>query len=676
MNYLNKLAALAAILIAPTICSAQDAEPDFSDYTPVALSAEPASGSILERLGSVDLSFVDAVLPSMESLSVVQTVNFRPTVMFRPKGETEWIESSPAQVRINEIGCLATINIRPALTAEGQYRITLPYGTISSVTTYPDDVVFKYVSEETVLNYAIGEDVGDGVSKAMVFVSSNPPEGAVNLTTMPSGVEYLQYVFNPAPEIDRSLDASIILYHGDEQIESVAASNTERLFVQTQGVQNEYSNILHVYFRGDASDIDMPGDYTVVIPAGLLTFNGEPCKEMKFNYHIDKTLSFQLFPFNGVTANTLEDIILDFNQASEVRVNPDCSEPLAMGTKSLDFEPQVKIDGKIVRIHTEGADKYGHYMLRIPNGFFKAVVDGEELDNQLLEFEYNIAELAAPACEPAQGVLSGDSFFRVTLDLGEDAEITATNQSPLNRLLQVNDNGEIVYVPVVSNYVLEDPSIAVGDYMVSLIPQGQSKLTLPAGNYVLITTRYIYTVTGGYMAGEYFYYWTVLPKDAETLEAKLTPNDNVQDSNIFTIDFADDVRVKRVANRQPSWLCKVNEDGSEGDVVATFTAAKGARPNQVDLINDDSELKAIPAGVYRMKTVKGLVTDEADRVSDAYGFMVYYGMSGISAIDADAAADAAVYSIDGLRIADSATPAVIESLPRGLYIINGKKIVK
>lgn len=672
MNIVNKVNDYLSLDLTTTYVHAGNAQI-------IKFNSEPATGSTIEKLSKVQLS-----LPIPANIIAgghwVTLTNADPTVYTRYEGQTDWNENGFTVLDFDETDpSKITLTVRPGMSTKGQYRIDFPVGTMS-LTKYSDEtkqnVEACYVTANTSLRFAIGEEVeSSGMPKGTILANVAPAEGDINLTDYPSGVEYLQLTFTEIPVLNRTINQNIKLYYngGETPLREVNPLNETVFRLQTQGISNDYGHVVNLWFDYGESNFDAPGDYTVEFPGGLFLFGEmkEPNAPFTLNYHINKTLTYSIYPKNQSTVDDIETITINFCSAQSITPSETAETDITLSSLSTTpVHPKISVDGKIVRLNFEKITEAHVYTLSIPAGAFNATIDNEILPNQPMEFLFTVSLLPIPTVTPAEGILPSNTLYDITLDLGDDAEITGIIDNSYNRLLRVDDNGEIVYTPVVSYYKYEEPVNAIGSSLVTLIPKNETPLTLSPGNYVFITTRYLYTLKGGDTANEYFYYFTVLPELPELPKPGITPWDNVVSASHFTLTLPETEIISALSDNV-SYIYPKNEDGSLGEVAARYYVSRSEKSNMVDLISiDNPELKP---GVYQLSTPKALFRTST-AVAAPYDFEIFYGIS--SVIDASADNENFnVYTFDGIRILDNASAEALKNLPAGFYIVNGKKKV-
>lgn len=643
----------------------------------------PAEGSTVERLGTIDLSFNISV-PGHENVTWSNTVSddIYPAAFIKYAGESGWSENGAPSASIDAADpTKATVKVRPAMTAEAQYRIDIPMGTfVMTAKDASGEVVATYVNPDLSYRYAIGMEVQDGLPKSTILGQCVPNEGSVNLEQVPSGVEYLQISFKSMPTLDRSVTEPLQLFYNDGEtpIKELSPRNETFIRLQTQGVSNGYDHVLNIFFDGGESNIVMPGKYKAVIPAGFLRFgeDQEPNARMELHFQINKVLNFEVYPTPQITMESLEELTMIFPNCNSVRVNEENTTPIHIVTRNgaIAFDvTDVTTEGKVVRMKFAPQTTNGTYIMTIPDNYFRVDLDGEILPNQVIEREWTVRSLAYPTIEPAPGVLSSNVIKEVNFDLGEDAEITDIFRGDsFTRLLRVDDNGEILYKPILAYFKIDLPDNSIGNSYFTMVPTDNKAHTLEPGNYVFLPCRYLYTLKGGDQNGELFYFWTVLPSVPEFAKPEVTPNENVLSSNLFTMKFPENTVISS-RSYEFSYLYPLNEDGTTGESVAKFKAMAGGKPNEVELVNI-SGVAPLEKGVYSLRTPKGICWN-SENVAGAYNFDIYVGMSGVHVLG-EHGSSYDVFTLDGICVLKAATPEQINALAPGIYVVGGKKIRK
>ncbi|MBD5217109.1 MAG: hypothetical protein HDS73_01260 [Bacteroidales bacterium] len=602
-------------------------------------------------------------------------------VLFRPKGENEWVAgpgvttpsafSNPHAQKILIQG--------QALTEAGQYCIQIPFGafTLRAETAENGTEIQTYINQEQTLRFAIGEEVSDNIGKAQFLASVIPAEGAVNLVDVPSGVQFIRMICLEAPVINRDVKEPIQLFldGAAEPIRSVLPSDEEIFYVQEKGISNEYGNEVRLWMDHNESLIVQRGDYTLKFPEGVFEFSsGEKNKAFELKWHIDEQLAYRINPEQEARINSIDKITLTFPNASKIELNPEGPGAITLSTPAGRANADIEIKGKVAYFNLDKEyNETGVYNLTIPSRLFNVTIDNEVLNNQIIEKVYTISEVKNAQIEPAQGILPSNKLDKIKLILGEDDEILAIGASQgYNRLFPMGEDGEPDYSPSGRVfYKVQYPEEAVGGNEITLVPGDDRSVTLKPGNYVFITPSALYTLYSGETPREAKYYWTVLEDLATLAKPAITPAEgNVNDVNFFTLAASEAVTK---VNNILSYVYPVNADGTFGPAVATLMATGGTTDKDVDLVAINT-IKA-PKGKYALVTSKGLYVC-GDKQADNYTF--YFDLDTDLAVEGIAATDNGlyeVYSLTGVRVLHNATADEVSRLAKGFYIINGKKVV-
>lgn len=524
------------------------------------------------------------------------------------------------------------------------------------------------------------EAQGATLSKSQCLVSATPSEGSINLAIYSGGPSYIQLVMSSVPTIDRSLESKIeLLYEADSTpVATIDPSDSKMLFVQTQGIANEYENLVHLYFT-DGIDIVTPGKYTVVIPQGLFSFeNGDINAEIKLNYTVPTLLSYTIWPRQDLSLTSLERFTLIFDEAEKVAVSGAATPTLVRTYPPRTLSGASEASSNIATITFDRMKQSGDYTLRIPAGTFTVTVDGKEYPNQLLEFFYQTNDYEEPMIVPARGALKSNVIDKITLVLDDDDEITyILPGNSFNRLMRSDDKGNIDYSHTIEWFDAADPINEQGGNTVTLRPRSGNPVTLTPGNYAFISARYLYTIKGGYTANEYKYFWTLLPASpslpAPTL---ITPEAGYYNApSIITLSLPGNEEISSVSFYSCN-VCEVEPQGSYGPYAFSMIATPGEKSGQLRLI-PVGDISNIASGNYMVRLPEGLYTTPSG-ISAEYDIRFSIGapQSGISTAKENPTSNSAIYNMWGVKVADNSTPEIINSLPQGIYITAGRKIAK
>lgn len=602
-------------------------------------------------------------------------------LLFKAKGETEWVAGPAITVPsvLSNPHAQRLLIQGPALTDAGQYSLHIPFGVFQmrAETALDGTEIKTYINEEMTLRYAIGEEVTDNIGKEQFLAEVTPAEGAVNLNNVPSGVEFIRMVFTQVPVINRELNEPIQLFFNDATVplRSVMPSDEEVFYVLQKGVMNDYENEIRIWMDRGQSNIADRGDYTMKFPEGVFEFpTGEKNKAFELKWHIDEQLAYRIYPEQEARLNSLDKITVTFTNATEVSLNEEASAKASLTTPDGNASiVDVEITGKVVYLNLDKNYKtQGVYNLTIPSGYFNVTVGNEVLPNQVIERLYTIAEAQKAEIVPAEGILPSNKLDLIKLILPEDDEIIAFSGAvAFNRLFPMGEDGEPDYSPSGRIYYkVQYPEEAIGGNEITLVPADDRSVTLKPGNYIFITASSLYTLYSGMTPREGKYYYTVLDNLPVIAKPEITPAEGDVDAiNFFTLKNSENVTK---VNNVMSYIYPVNADGTYGPAVATLMATTGKSADEIDLVAINN-VKA-PIGKYALVTNKGLYIC-GDKQADEYVFT--FELKKDLAVEGIAAEDNGlyeVYSITGIRVLHNADATQLTRLPKGFYIINGKKV--
>lgn len=556
-------------------------------------------------------------------------------------------------------------------TDKGQYRVTMPTGLFTF-----ENGTSKSYSLENVITIAVGEAYNNNVTKSEAVLSSTPAEGTIDLVIFPAGVGYMNYVFTRGIEINRDFQEPVVLKRDGEQIATVKASNDYifRLSSQRDSDGNETYNTIDIWFDPNAGYISAPGKYTVEFPDGIITMDGKPVTDLVFTYNINRQLNYQMIPPHDIPLDQIKNVSILFQEAESVRINPDNKSKISIAGIS----PEITIEGRLAMLDFGAITTGGVYNWTVPEGYFLATIDGKEYPNQPMSIQY-IVSASKPEIDPAEGVLPSNIVTRFALILPDDQYIQSVHTyATFTRLCPVLPDGTIDY----SNYTYFVPSAPIPgrdpdkydpEHCVFLSPASGS-VTLSPGNYALVTAAHIYTLEDGTDPRENTYYFTVLPNLPESGKPDINPAEG-QTLRLTTFDISlpQGTQILNIS-KDDSYIYPLLEDGSYGDAVVTLQGIYGQTPNVVTLMATSKE-KEIPYGYYVLVTPAKMYYT-AENVAASYTFKFkYVEKVGVDDLAAEEPETVTVYTMTGICLLRDADRSALANLEKGLYIINGKKVV-
>ncbi|MDE5774055.1 MAG: hypothetical protein K2H86_06330 [Muribaculaceae bacterium] len=528
-------------------------------------------------------------------------------------------------------------------------------------------------------NEELGEQINPAISFSFECVGNlkgevkniSPEQGVVELL---AGVS-VYYTQRPGrnPECTESLK----VYLDDEVI--IEYNNTS---VRVQyALDNDDPNLVCYTFGGSVSDfLRAPGVYRIEVPEGFMKF-GEGdyvsySDALSLQYIIQDIPVYTINPAPG-NVDSLSEVTITFDNVTEIinnELTPDENGDGAISLMSNSIEPDfptVSIDGN--KITFTFAQTYSYretYLFEIPFGALTLkTAKGNEVTFTGLLVSYTINRFPAPVATPAPGEY--ETLGEVTLTLTEGMTYSAFYLQP--ELRNVTANGE---VGAIINRWSRDLTTPVKDAeaITFYAPEGYEPTP---GNYALTVHKGAFMVNvpeglpyeSGFNSSELYYRYTIVPSRATEMTPEYEEgHEFIGQISTFDIYFEHAQTVELTEDAVRPMVVD-----SEGTALATEVTLSyiedraGLTVNFNPAIDVDGEyMVTIPAG--------SILLDSKPNPEYQLSYKLINGQSGVEAVEA--LTTVTVYAIDGTVVMRNADAAAVASLPRGLYIINGKKILK
>lgn len=378
------------------------------------------------------------------------------------------------------------------------------------------------------------------------------------------GYVYVQY----PGTITRNQDCKASMKFYKDGIEVAHELNSGKMV--EYGVEGDAVGVSYVYNKENRGKGTFdPGSYRIFVPEGFMLSDGEPTAELDVTYTLRQQPEAVISPQEGMLEEFPSRISLTFPAATSLVLKKTPTgefddEALAFYCPEESINPPVVVtDNTIEIILSHEYTSAGRYTLRVPGGWIKATIDGEERTLAARDYTWRILKFPIPDIYPPEG----------------DVEAA--------------DLGEI-------------------------------EIMLPSG----------YTFKS---------WW--------------------QQSVFCPTIYAADANFKH--SDTPTAAYSMEKKVSSGDTDATFIL-----PENVALAPGNYQI-VIRKSSFTLYNSKG---DEEQLDTElSYNFTVTddSGVASVSSTDSFN-----IYSIQGFRIAKRASNADLDALPAGLYIVNGKKILK
>ena len=678
-----------------------------ANYTlvyPVDYTLSPATEEPVEDLTTVTLTFpttlvgyYDQIRPALATIENLTTgatyYCYEPQLEYIMNEETgtsgieytlKFYELGGEEVvTINQVGDYL-LSVRGLYTGdeEGENLVDLPVLTANYSIAYP-------------VEYTLSPANGYTVDNLTTVTLSFP-------TTL---VGYYDQV-RPALASMENLTTGDVYYCYEPQVEYIMNEETG-----TAGI--EYTLKFYEIGSEEVAIITQVGDYLLSV-RGLYTGDeeGENLVDLPVltaNYSIAYPVEYTLDPANGETVEEISAIKVTFPETlvgyyDQIRPALATIENIATGDAYYCYEPQVEYIMNeetgtagieyTLKFYEIGSEEVaiisepGEYTLSI-RGLYTGDEEGENLvDLPVLTAKYNIAypieytidpapnstvedlttikvifpetlvayyEQTRPALATIENIATGDAYYcyepQVEYIMNEE-----TGTSGIEYTLKFYESGseEVAIINQPGNYILSLRGLYTGD------EEGENTVDLP-----VITARYEIS---------YPLVYTINPEDGATLselsEVILTFPGTF---NVGFYDVNPAVATLENLDTEDVYYCTtpLRDTNADGDAVYTLTFSE---------LGSTEELVISAEGNYVL-TIRGLYTsvydeNEEEVNTDMPVITVYYFIDGSHSIDAVFNADSyTVYNINGVKLISNGNAESLKSLSKGLYIINGKKVI-
>lgn len=435
------------------------------------------------------------------------------------------------------------------------------------------------------------------------------------------------------------------------------------------------SRSTNIYFEDNATVIT-PGTYTLTVGAGKFLLGEEgkeiPTPEYKFVYVIEDN-GVPDTPYDGTDEITpaqgavsrIDNIVIAFEGDVEV-INPS-------NIIISDYEDAISanleaVGNTLVLTPEKAITRYGQYVLTIDAG--SITIDGHL--NPAYQYIYIVAKQNGPWSGSFTAVPANDSAVESIKNVA--ITFNGINDLTLNSLAKPED------FPALYNSVTGDrimPSInttAQNTLKVSLY----SAVTAPGEYEIVVPRQFIYL--DGEMMPEDLKVKYFIEKSQNYREVAFTfvPSDGATISAMDAIEvtFAAE-GLTNVAHNSFAWGTQAPRFVSEtGAAVPTIQIKKltelSYNFNHTYPFSTSGEFSLVIPAEYFTFTFSDGYEQKNEEITTTFNVL---GTSAIDAVENVETLSGDVYSALGVCILHNATPDQVKTLPAGLYLINGKKII-
>ncbi len=450
-------------------------------------------------------------------------------------------------------------------------------------------------------------------------------------------------------------------------------------------------NMVSLYFTKGDNSITEDGTYTVSVPKGFFKDSeGNELDACEANYIIGvgtfdpaSGSTINLATTGGVVNSKNQWYILNLTPMTGVSYNDDCTVPATITDSEGNIvatipASTVYAQKGVLKIKFYDADnkavvidKNGKYTLSIPEGFFIAeFVEGQIIEAPSMTLEYTIEGGKSSfeqktTLSPAAGAYQLFPTVTVTYEGAEAIQIA--EGATVSMDMSSKQNALTFDVTAEGNKLILTPKNDFNDYV---SPYTVYRINIPAGLFKLVYPGNNVLDNDALTIDQY----KINPLPIATISP--APGSTVKELTTLTIE------TKIAISKKPDALTKIRVynvvDGERGTEVAQFgsfvitddTTDKCTITATINKELGEGEYEvAIPSGFYQAK-ISGQAMNSPVM---ALRYTISVNTSVESLIEENA--NVTVYTLTGVRVLDNAEPAALNTLAKGLYIVNGKKVV-
>lgn len=397
------------------------------------------------------------------------------------------------------------------------------------------------------------------------------------------------------------------------------------------------------------------GEYTLTIPAGAFTVDGQASEEVVAKYTFKP--AYVLNPASGETVENLNVFTVSFPDAETVEfVGNERSATVTVGgsyaTPGYTCEEEGNNTFKFTLLEGALSMPTGVANLIIEEGAFN--VDGEA--SAEIRASYNVAHEVSVEWTPSpeKTVVYSDYGFYVAFVFDETATVSRPDLSKVT----VNFCGEDLATNKYEAFA-EGQYLMFNFYDADLLKAGELVITIEAGAFNI----------SGTANPAMTYTWDVVAPKEYTSTVSPLNDKTVSDLSAITIAFPEaataelyNVNYISLAKSDYSYNVKPQVSEVEDSEYPTFKFEFNPAP--------------VSAGTYNFNCYSGAFTLDGSQESPAISLTYTFDKSsGIWNIGIDADSNVTIVTLDGRVIASDVPASVITTLEKGkVYIINGVKV--
>lgn len=547
--------------------------------------------------------------------------------------------------------------------------------TITDGTTVYDCLIYPDWNATSGRNFTltiVNEDSEDMVLDAAGTWTLSIPEAAFSFdgeaspaieATYTIAADMPEYPLSPVPgTVTGNLSKLFITFPGATEIEyNEIAITLEGNDFSASTVEVSHPENPQQYQILFGSTPLVEGDYTVTIPEGAFTVDGEPSKAVTATFHY-KPL-WKLTPAPGSTVESLDEFTIEFPDAKEVTFEGsqwsfiltnggsyastgfECTEvegaPHPTFTLTLNSESQRPANGTLSFLIDEGA----------------FLIDGEASPQIQCSYILDAPVSVDYTLTPDNGVIIFSEYgatwaivFDETSNVGSAFDASKAKVTVNGKVL-VYDTDYLVMAE--NNYLMmgftnTDNCIDGATLRVQLEPgaftvSGESSPAVDASWILMAPKEYSFVLT---------------PADGDT----------TNDLSTIKVGFPD-AKSAEVFNRYSVSLVRGYEYRQTPDITAVAEA-------EYPVFDLTVATPPTVAGEYKLEIREGAFTLDGSQASPAISATFKFDpTSGITDVEIGIANGVTVVTLDGRVLLDKAPAEDLSKLPAGIYIVNGKKVM-
>lgn len=518
--------------------------------------------------------------------------------------------------------------------------------------------------------------------------NSNPTEDEVNkeirinYTVKGDAPKTFEYTVDPAAGQVESLSTISVTFTGATALEyqesgvyaslyKVSAEGDEFYRAGTYAVNGNVFTFTANPDIDDEPNITEEGKYAFIMPQGFIKVDGAYSTEIRVEYQIGEPAAIEIVsPRPGSFLTNLSEFTVMAAGATTLEENETRSKiQIAKGDESVCIVSVSSQEGNTVVL--KAATKIveaGEYTLIIPKGYF--LIDGVMTEEEY-SYTYYVSgeddkEFKLPTMNPEEGFVEDFSMFTMTWE-------NATSVTVENAVM-IGAAGISLYSVVgeTETKVVDYVGMPASDNAVML--NSLSTITAEPGEYKLVVPAGLITVDGVVNEHMEFFYQYLPPVEFElTLstaeDGVVSDGGSVHSVAEFTITF-DPCEESLALNPDCTGNIALWTAGYPETMIGYFEVAiegltaKLSLTVKADEVEDGKYTILIPEDFF-------LVDGE---LCGGQSFALDLTKSGIYGIEADAR-ELNVYNMDGILVLRNAKAADLKTLQKGIYIVNGKKIL-